>query len=498
VAIVELPLGGRGVARKSAACDPCGRRGRGVSRQGGGPRASLQPTDVRRGRDAARRCCEEPDERLVELCRAGRDDAFDAIVERYRPLLLRHCARIVGQAAAQDAVQDALLSAWSAIRAGAEIRALRAWLFTIAHRKALATLRDPQRASLELPESLTAGRSTADEASQTARVHETLAALAALPEAQRDALVGSALSGRSGRQIARDLGISECTVRQLVFKARATLRAVAAACGLPMTLVTRLVRRVADPQDRLAVLARAACRSGQADTAARLLKVAVMAIAGATLVSSGALHLIDSQRRASSTQPSGGRVDPTRRPGALVLGPRSPWPAARMIAPVRPRGSGRFGSLDSQRGSRPLSSAVGAIAPAAPSGSSQRLSLATTPTLTINLDRAQPAADGLAQAFTQPALTTARQNVQTATRPTLTTTTRKVQTVKRVTQTAAATATQTLQGVAATTGPAATQTTQGAAQTAAPAVTQTTQGVAQTPAVSQPVHPISQAVAGVG
>ena len=77
------------------------------------------------------------DERLVERCRAGSEEAFAAVVGRYEAALVRHCARIVGRSAAEDAVQEAFVAAWVALRAGAEVRGLRPWLFTIARRKAL-------------------------------------------------------------------------------------------------------------------------------------------------------------------------------------------------------------------------------------------------------------------------------------------------------------------------------------------------------------------------
>ena len=235
---------------------------------------------------------DDRDARLVERCRAGDQAAFDLIVRRYQPLLLRHCSRIAGAVAGQDAVQDALLSAWNALRAGVEVHTLRPWLYTIAHRSAIATL-DGERhpASLELADTLTGGRSTADEASQAARLRETLTALAGLPEPQRAALIGSAVHGKTGSQIARQLGISECTARQLVFKARATLRAGASACLLPPAIVLRLIRRVAGLPARLATTIRGGAAADQVELTGRLLKLAAMAVAGITLVGSGAVHL---------------------------------------------------------------------------------------------------------------------------------------------------------------------------------------------------------------
>src|SRR5207253_2612482 len=105
------------------------------------------------------------DERLLELARAGDQRAFEVIIERFRPALLAHCRSIAGEAA-QDAVQQAFMSAWSALRRGPEVRELRAWLFTVAHRAALEVLRDPARVAGELPEIPARGRSPEEQVEQ--------------------------------------------------------------------------------------------------------------------------------------------------------------------------------------------------------------------------------------------------------------------------------------------------------------------------------------------
>ncbi|MGH2850387.1 MAG: RNA polymerase sigma factor, partial [Solirubrobacteraceae bacterium] len=185
----------------------------------------------------------DADERLLQGCREGSEEAFATLVSRYETQLTRHCARLIGAAAAQDAVQDAFLSAWVALQAGAEVRAARPWLFTIAHRKALAALRDQRRAGVELSETAATSRSPEDAVAESAHVRRAFAALAALPGAQRHALLDSAVHGRSGTQIANSLGISESAVRQLVFKARASVRTAAAACLVPPLFVLAALRR---------------------------------------------------------------------------------------------------------------------------------------------------------------------------------------------------------------------------------------------------------------
>ena len=194
------------------------------------------------------------DEELVERCRHGSEAAFATIVERYRAALTRHCSRIVDHCAAEDAVQEALVSAWASLHAGTDVQQLRPWLFTIARRKALTT-RSREHNTVELPETLAASRSSADEADLAAQAQATLAAVAELPEAQREALLRSALFGHNGAQIAHTLDVPEPVVRQLVFRARASVRAAAAACIAPPLTLVRLLRRAIGATGRTGGLA---------------------------------------------------------------------------------------------------------------------------------------------------------------------------------------------------------------------------------------------------
>src|SRR5919106_796959 len=126
----------------------------------------------------------QSDARLVALASAGHDRAFEAIVERYRRPLLRACRRILPEARAGDALQQALLAAAA----------------------------DP-----------------ADEVERRALVRRTLVAVAALPDRQRDALLRTAIAGQGQDEVARDLGLSNTAVRQLVHRARSSVRTAATA-----------------------------------------------------------------------------------------------------------------------------------------------------------------------------------------------------------------------------------------------------------------------------
>jgi RNA polymerase sigma factor (sigma-70 family) len=127
----------------------------------------------------------QSDDRLVALAAAGHERAFEAIVERYRRQLLRHSRRYLPEARAEDAVQQALVSAWSALRRGDDVRELRPWLHRIVHNSALNTLRTAGYDYEQLHDTLHGAGGPAELAERRAVVRQTLAGLAALPERQR-------------------------------------------------------------------------------------------------------------------------------------------------------------------------------------------------------------------------------------------------------------------------------------------------------------------------
>ena len=191
----------------------------------------------------------QSDARLVTLAREGHERAFEAIVERYRRQLLRSCRRVLPEARAEDALQQALVAAWRGLERGDEVRELRPWLHRIAHNTSLNLLRQSGYDYDELKESLRIADAADDELERRAVVRQTLQGLAALPERQRDALLAIAVEGRSQAEVASELGLTEGAVRQLVHRARTTLRATATAI-VPLPLVSWVA--AAGPRGELA------------------------------------------------------------------------------------------------------------------------------------------------------------------------------------------------------------------------------------------------------
>lgn len=171
----------------------------------------------------------QSDARLVALVRQGHERAFEAIVERYRKPLHRHVRRVLPESRAEDALQQTFLKAWSSLQEGADVRDLRPWLYRIAQNTALDGLKRAGYDYDELTESLRSPGGPEADLERRTVMRETLAGLAALPDNQREALLRTAVGGDSRAQIAHDLGLTDGAVRQLVHRARTTLRAAATA-----------------------------------------------------------------------------------------------------------------------------------------------------------------------------------------------------------------------------------------------------------------------------
>lgn len=174
---------------------------------------------------------ESTDSDLVRAARDGSEAAFAEIVSRYQGPLRAHCRRILDPAAAEDAVQQAFLKAFLSLGTapGGDVL-LRPWLYKIAQNCAI----DMRRAGspteeLELVHD-TAGDNDHPAASYEGRerMRDIMRCLSALPTDQRRALVAREMEGRSYEEISAELGQTEGGVRQLIFRARSTMRRVAA------------------------------------------------------------------------------------------------------------------------------------------------------------------------------------------------------------------------------------------------------------------------------
>ena len=166
----------------------------------------------------------QSDRRLSDLYHRGVDPAFDELVDRYRASLTAFAGAIVGAARAEDVVQESLIKAHRAM-ASAAVEEPRAWLYRIVRNTALNEIRDGQKHEhSELAEAAVSASSPEREVEGREEFEALIASLAALPEAQRQAIVDRELGGYTHEEIARELEISTGATKQLIFRARKGLR----------------------------------------------------------------------------------------------------------------------------------------------------------------------------------------------------------------------------------------------------------------------------------
>ena len=170
-------------------------------------------------------------------------DAFAAFYERAVPRIYGYFVHRCGAAGvagvAEELTQETFLTAVTAIRSGRPVTAPLPWLFGIARHKLLDHYRREARIAGSKPVSWEAWRAAAGEADEAdlgsspwqeeGWRERTLAALAALPAAQRQALVLRHLDELSVPEVAAALGRSVHAVESLLARGRAGFKRAYAA-----------------------------------------------------------------------------------------------------------------------------------------------------------------------------------------------------------------------------------------------------------------------------
>src|SRR5919109_1542284 len=131
----------------------------------------------------------QSDERLATLAALDNHAAFEALVKRYRPSLLRACRKLLPEARAEDAVQQAFLRAHQALLRNGAPERFRPWLHKIAVNAAFALAPGERAETLPLDEERVDGVERPDEAyERRERLREMLGAVHSLPAGQKRAL----------------------------------------------------------------------------------------------------------------------------------------------------------------------------------------------------------------------------------------------------------------------------------------------------------------------
>lgn len=289
----------------------------------------------------------QSDARLTRLAAEGHQAAFAVIFERYERELRAHAARIVRPARVDDALQHTMLSAWSSLLAGNTIDDLRPWLHQIVHNACLNTTRRRGYDDAELPSTAAATALTEDIVQGRLTAGEALTAIAALPPAQRQALTLTAIDGRSARDAAADMGVSENALRQLVYRARSSMReAVSAVTPLPLLLSAAghagagSLGAGAGTVGGAGLVSSAAAAGGGsvAVKTAAIVAIAAGAVGATTLHRDQPPHHAQAARlpvATATTSPPPPEVVPSRTPRAPAVGRRRPVVTVAATSPRR-------------------------------------------------------------------------------------------------------------------------------------------------------------------
>jgi RNA polymerase sigma-70 factor, ECF subfamily len=185
----------------------------------------------------------EPDAELLRQLRAGDEQAFVALVERYNGSMLRLAASFVpSRAVAEEVVQDTWLAVLRGLSAFQGRSSLRTWMFTILVNRARSTGTREQR-TIPVADTgpvVDAARFGPDGAWSAPPEHwieeaedrieaEKLAVLLkalvdGLPGRQREVVLLRDVEGMSSAEVCQVLAISEANQRVLLHRGRGKLR----------------------------------------------------------------------------------------------------------------------------------------------------------------------------------------------------------------------------------------------------------------------------------
>ncbi|MFF8835789.1 RNA polymerase sigma factor [Streptomyces sp. NPDC015130] len=165
---------------------------------------------------------------LVARAREGDEEAFEVLVHRHGPTLLRLARRMLsGSAEAEDVVQEALVGAWRRLPDFRGDSAFLTWMYKIVTNRCLNQLRS-RRPTTELdsvpePPAPPHEGSPARAAESSAALADLTVALAELSPEQRACWVLRELHLLSYEEVAEAVGISATAARGRIFRARRSL-----------------------------------------------------------------------------------------------------------------------------------------------------------------------------------------------------------------------------------------------------------------------------------
>lgn len=151
-----------------------------------------------------------------------RERCFNECIDRHLPMLRSVSYRIVGNCTdADEAIQQAMLSAWRRFDTFRGQAQMSSWIYRITVNESYNILRKRRRESEKIAEYAKCAESADQDDSQLCRLEE---AIGNLPELYRTAIEVGVLAGLDGPAAAERLGCSANTLYQRIFKAKSLLR----------------------------------------------------------------------------------------------------------------------------------------------------------------------------------------------------------------------------------------------------------------------------------
>jgi RNA polymerase sigma-70 factor (ECF subfamily) len=169
------------------------------------------------------------DEAVVALCARSDEVALAELYDRFGRVAYAVALRVLrDEALAEDAVQEAFLAVWrGAARFLPERGKASTWILTLVHRRAVDVVRREQRRRTEpMPEVEPAGAAgpADDELWLRLERERVQAALAQLPDQQREAIELAYYGGFTQSELAERLGEPLGTIKSRMFTGLARLR----------------------------------------------------------------------------------------------------------------------------------------------------------------------------------------------------------------------------------------------------------------------------------
>ena len=164
------------------------------------------------------------DEQLLALFRAGSDEAFGVIHDRYRQRLFAYVRQMLCAAPRQDAedvLQDVFVRAYGALRADDRAVHVRAWLYRVAHNRCIDHMRRPAPPAADVFEvSRKPLHDPIEEAQRREDLSQLVQDVGRLPDQQRSALLMREIDGMSYAHLADTLDVTVPAVKSLLVRAR--------------------------------------------------------------------------------------------------------------------------------------------------------------------------------------------------------------------------------------------------------------------------------------